>query len=1755
MKRKSSKFRAPRQPSRNRSPLTRGQQARGKQQHGGLDYQSLEKRQLLATGLGVNLTGHTYQTQSFDKEPNMVGDIGTTHYFEAIGDKISAFNRNTGTRDIYKTQTQFWLDAGITITSDTGINNAQPIFDRFANRWLIIGEGNATSGNYLYIAISNTANPVDGFKATRFVGDSTGIRHNGEVAVAIDADALLITTRNTTTTVGFPPSVSIFSIPRGDLYLVFPTLTNMTRHENLNRNTYGDMLRPASSFEASDGKASFVGHSVPDGAQTIRTDLFNVNAFGATLGPAQIIDFDPHRLFTYFRNASEGVPVPDPRQTEVNNIDQFLRAKVPTGVPVSSVINNVIDVGGGLWYAQVINADIYLQTGTPFNGIVVYEINKARNELDHANLIIAPETAMFPNTEEWDLYNPSLAVNKYGVVVLNYTISSPDNETNPSAASSIGITVNGISVYDPIFDTINVPPKPWIPPNPLPYRFDRPGRNTQFELIHNFPDDDRLPPQPDDDPNEDRDDFIQEGFEPFLNGEFATNISSWSRRASANFDPLNENRFWVSTQWANVQSRWSTQITQVIPNKMRPVLTGDYADNVFVFRRNAADTNLLEIEIDGVVTDILPFEVLGNVVINGYDGADRFILDYSNGDPIPSEGFTFNGMRGSDTVETNDPNGGRFVVDGRPVDQGPTWLAYGTSTGDGSGTYNEKSFFVNVEELIGGPGNDHFLVTDFVDEVGNVYFGFLAGSLTGNGGDDLFEFAAEGGRIGDSVYGNEGYNTLSFQNRVVDTKLTLLGYGGLSGYEGRSTSPDGPIGDSQVFDRFSNINFVRGSDTAFDSIVGLDFLTHVFVDDENSTYETNGVFLGFFEVNSIDCSSFNDEFIGIRNSVNPLQLNGLGGDDVYYFSSDGTGLMGSTAPLGNVLFAQGGTGVNQLYVSNRGGGAAGTPQLPALILNNRISGMGEIAYNSVGGVFHLHVWASEFADRIDLHSFLPGNTLELFLLGGNDIIDIQDLSKAFVDVYGGAGDDLYIIQKVQGVDFRNLVLHDSVGAERDRVTLAGTILDEIFFITNTTFVDTNVVYSGIETFGVEGRGGNDTFNVLEADYELFIDGQEGNDIFNFSSNAPTNTGTIAAITGLVSIEGGVGQNQLRISYLNGAEKDVTISANSITGMFAQPFSYLSTGGTFSLANGIGGITVTGSNAGIDLFNVIGLNVDDSLRILGSDGNDAFTVGAGALGRIQLEGGNGVDTFTVNLVGSGNREVVVNDTGAPGSSSKLDVIGTAGSDLLTITSQAISRGSEMVKVQAALSLLQVFGRNGNDEMTLTGATALTAKLFGEAHDDKFTINGTTGITNLEVNGDTGNDLFTFQTVSGATTTVNGFGGDGNDIYHVGVNAVPNIKLNGQEGSDRYNVTFMAAGSREVDTRDTGVGSNDVLNVMASAGDDLVAISIGQVSKDLQNVLFNSNTERLVVNVQAGLDTVDVTGSAAGSTLIQGNEGDDKVTILSTLSSPQLTVDGGLGDDIFVVKSTEAMTRTTLYGKDGDDRFNVGSTLEENLGNLGLIHGNVAAIGGFSSELGQDRLYVNDIIGNAPFAYNLTANFIKPLAGPNNLARPEFFGITFDGSMEHVRLDGTLFPNFFSIEASPKTEFFLNGNLPSPNTPNGDFVYLRAKPNDGHVIRITDAARGRGYISFTNGDEFIRFDNIEGTFATNPQAMPPAGGGFGGPSMMKAPGGQQGPSMLMAMDNLAGQISLSEDADDEFAAQRRGRWTPRSADLDDVFSQLS
>ncbi|MCH2181193.1 MAG: hypothetical protein MK108_04235 [Mariniblastus sp.] len=1669
--------------------MTRRSRKNSKSKTKQFDYNALEQRNLLAVDLGINVTGATYQTDSSAYPSNATSDVGMDHIVEVMTGRLNVYNKDTATPVYSTTLDSFFTAQGSFVPNPTQDPNV--VYDQLSERWFVVASGTKDQGNWIHLAIGqNTPTGLE-WTTQQFVGDSTARSQTGDATVAVDADAIYITTNNFGPIVG--QSVSIFSIPKSDLVAPVPTLTNMSRFENLDHTVFGQSIQVASNFEASDGRARAVGMIRGDFNEPlfVQTDILDAGDSGASAsldGPFVIGD-DILREF-HFPFVLEAPDVRQPYRDDVFPVDT-------TGYehPIEHsnwLLNgSVVEADGGLWVAHTFSyTNELLQLTVPSSGIRWYEIDPdlhqvrlTEGDAGGYNMGLIADTADEDdnNQGDRDYFNPTFRVNEYGVAVLGYNgsgfVAEGDTTRNhlPSNYVSVGITTNGSD-----------------------------ARRTQFEA-----------------PFE-----THAGLENY-EIEFP---SPWSEYASVRFDPEFLNTFLTTRQFANTIDRWSTQVVEVKPVDLVPLIWADNGNNVIVIRKNAASPQLMEFEIDGVVTDLLPYEVLDRVRVQGLGGADRFIIDYTNGDPLADAQLILDGGAGPDVVQSNNPGANEWVVIPTEFDLGSL-----SDTAKGDGTLNGTTDFVNVEELWGGDGPDHFLVTQIVPPpFPNPYpglVGFLDGSLLGRGGDDVFEFA-HNGAIGDSVNGGTGYNTLKFTNRAVNTDMELIGFGADAGFNGRTLGSigAGPIGGDQTTDQFRDISQVIGADVNY--VVNgsriydtLDMLPEVAstwtINDELSQYEANGVTMDFWQVDELSASNLDDTFNGIRNSMDPLVLNALDGDDTFNFSSDAPALEGHTDDLQGLVVANGGTGSNTLNVSNKSGTSSN-----ALIIAGNISGMGEISYTTdEDGTYDVNVWGSSEDDIFRLHSFMQNNTLNVWSLDGDDEFDIQDLSTAVVNAFGGNGDDVYTIQRIQGVDHRNLTITDSVDAESDRVQLAGTILDETFTITNSTFEEDlgDLNYTGIEFFGIDSRGGNDVINVKGSPYNLYVDGGDGDDVINVSSDAGDVdgelNGNLLGIVGLV-IDGGTGNNRLNISYESGLQRNVVISQNKITGLTDKPIFYSSEGGNFYGDTLSEGIQIEGSRQGNDKYNVLGLDVEHRMRIQAYDGIDRFTIRADVFGDVLVDGGADRDFYTTFFNGQVDRTVTVRDRSDE--TNRLDAYGTTADDVVEINPTGVYRGAEQVFFNTDLHFVGFSGLAGDDVVTLNDSAARTTYVWGQQGEDVVNVNNTDNIVGARFIGHENNDTFNLNSVN-VGTYIATIGGDGDDTVNISADAMGNVFNNGQEGSDTYNFDLSTTANRKLLAHDSGLAGVDRLNSIGTDGDDSIEVRSTRVMMENDTHMFTSNLEVAATLGGEGEDFIEMFASVAGETRLEGGLDNDTLRISSTALADLVTTHGGEGDDTTITKVVRDTTTLRQNGDAGDDVFVFGSTMAEDNGNLGYLRGNISVSGGDnSSGTAEDMIYMNDAGLDIRYSYYSHESRISPLPGPANLPRPEFAGVSFDDTVEFVHLEGTQAANYFTVHSNEFTRFLFNGNDPH-RTSTGDFIQLVAESGDGHVHWISNATDGDGYWTFGNGNKDIEYKSMEGYY-NPPQFIIWNGGGDdenddsnpGGPQLIQQPGTTDD---VMELDTLA------------------------------------
>jgi len=297
---------------------------------------------------------------------------------------------------------------------------------------------------------------------------------------------------------------------------------------------------------------------------------------------------------------------------------------------------------------------------------------------------------------------------------------------------------------------------------------------------------------------------------------------------------------------------------------------------------------------------------------------------------------------------------------------------------------------------------------------------------------------------------------------------------------------------------------------------------------------------------------------------------------------------------------------------------------------------------------------------------------------------------------------------------------------------------------------------------------------------------------------------------------------------------------------------------------------------------VGYTLIEDLAVTGGAGDDDITVGSTGGAGARLDGEQGSDSYTVYL-GSLFGTVLLSDTGAPADTDTLLVQGTLFDDELVIAASSITHEAETVNYF------------GIEELTLDAG----------AGNDTITVNGT-----------------------GAETLV--LGGDGDDTFHVVANGNFTLTLDGEEGSDSYEIEIGALVGPVV-INDTGASGTDTLLVNGTPLDDTIVLTDTTITGLGGGMPFNlsfAGIEVLAVDAKAGDDLVD--GSALTLSLTAyGGDGDD-------------TLIGGSNDDHLYGQGDN----DDLIGNLGSDYLDGGDGSDGLLGDMGTIERELVSAGGLA-----------------------------------------------------------------------------------------------------------------------------------------------------------------------------------------------------------------
>ena len=1088
--------------------------------------------------------------------------------------------------------------------------------------------------------------------------------------------------------------------------------------------------------------------------------------------------------------------------------------------------------------------------------------------------------------------------------------------------------------------------------------------------------------------------------------------------------------------------------------------------------------NQLQLDVSSVITDTFFADTIENLSVDGL-----YLIDGVNGTPTVAGGLNLLGD-GDERLTVESALDAAWTIDG-----------------DGAGGVTmdvETMTFNGLERIIGTTGVDTFDVTNTstdldistrdgadVFNIENVGTGFVVG----NGGedDDEFNIIDSGGDVLLRGQAGDDEFTLSDNSSRANGTVDLEGGDGEDSFLITSL-------------RLNSSNRLTGN--AGDDSITMD-------------YSSNGALI-------VKAGGGNDEFFVEGTGSGFIDLRGEVGDDTYYVNSvdpaagfeitdsvnaENDKLVATGTEFDDVFDIGGDTettilnghqwsiiGIEEYSIDGLGGNdvfnVTTTDMFTGVINLSGNDGADSFVVNESGsGIVNLNGDAGD--DSYTVH-FKPntnvtitdsvGSENDRFFGFGTENADVFEIDQNAPVVNGG----MVVMTGVESEEYDGLGgddtfnVHSTIGDSRfkggddaDTFNIDMTSDGNVFMGQAGTDVFNVATSSGDAEFyggdGVDGfyvaetTGNGEFFGGNDADYfsinlatgvSKFF-GEAGEDLFDIVNHGPMGA------SGAIEVDGGADRNRLEVLGYQTKTNMVVVSKDRITGMSAVPIVY-SASGSFSVENGIGGIELTGSDNHSDGFNVNNLLPTHTLNMIGGGGNDRFTVSQGALGGVSADGEEGSDLYQYSMGSNNNRFLFALDSGVVGSDRLIAYL-TNGDDTLSLSGEAFAVQTDNLMFNENYESLFVSARGGNDEITVNSVPVNFVRIIGGAGDDIIDVNNYEQVGSLLVNGDAGDDTIDIEsgTVSGNFTA---FGGTGDDSFLVSKASYGNAYIDGQEGSDNYEIQIADRSSRLVVARDSGVVGVDNLDVYGTVVGDFVTFRSGVMLTPQQSILYTDKTETMNLFTEGLDDNVTVYGLSSPVTNIMTESGKDLVHVRSSFgpaTSKVLNIDTGSNDDYVLVSGVGADTTTTINTGVGNDNVTLGSSLSANVGNLNDLYGTID----ISMGLGNDRIYMNDVGKVASADYEVGAGFLRSTpGGPNSF----FAGITYDNTVETLRLDTTNYRNEVLVTPSSSTafSFFGGGGL--------NIIELTGDADDdGRQFSGQDG--GVGSWSFSNGSRDVFFSD--------------------------------------------------------------------------------
>ncbi|MHC4957653.1 MAG: PEP-CTERM sorting domain-containing protein [Planctomycetota bacterium] len=363
--------------------------------------------------IGLNFTGSTMGEQETDGSywfpPDTMGGVGEDHIVEILNGAYRVYDKTDGSVLQESTLNDFWTSSGVSWNSKTF--DPRVLYDAASDRWYAASVDGSRQANSILFAISDSGDPTAGWTGYSFDSDSTDERWADFPTMGLNADGIFIsaTMFPTTTSAETDALKFVLTIPKADL--IGGSVANVTTFENIS-DSIGFNQQPVVNYDGGEmPQLLLTAYNVPDGWLK----------FNTIEGPIDSPTLDTAGGFVSI------TPLDDPLEAQQQGTTDL----VNTGD--TRISGNAVLVDGEIWAVHS-----YDEGGRA--GIAWYRIDADTLNIIESGTISDPDLAY---------YYPSIAVNRYGEVVIGFSGSGSDQYI--SAYAAVGWMSGGVTTFkDPM---------------------------------------------------------------------------------------------------------------------------------------------------------------------------------------------------------------------------------------------------------------------------------------------------------------------------------------------------------------------------------------------------------------------------------------------------------------------------------------------------------------------------------------------------------------------------------------------------------------------------------------------------------------------------------------------------------------------------------------------------------------------------------------------------------------------------------------------------------------------------------------------------------------------------------------------------------------------------------------------------------------------------------------------------------------------------------------------------------------------------------------------------------------------------------------------------------------------------------------------------------------------------------------------------------------------------------------------------------